>query len=71
MLRTGTTSKWHQVWKDGLQLAIPGIAVTHLQILAVATWLKWRLITDVTTKDFKVAVVATEEIFREMEEIAI
>ena len=42
MRKTGTTSRWCQVWRDGLQLEIPETAETlHLD---VAMWRRWRVV---------------------------
>ena len=69
LLKTDTTNRWCQAWRDGLQLEILGTEETHQ--LVMATWLNWLHLMDMEeiiiapeeTKAFMAKINEPEEIF--------
>ena len=55
-LRNAVVSKWFQDWKDGLLVEI--LAITRILLMAVVTWHRWLLHTDME----EMVVVAVVEI---------
>ena len=59
LLKTDTTNRWCQAWRDGLLLEILGTEETHQ--LVMATWLNWLHLMDMEEIKALMAIIAPEE----------